>query len=368
MHIIAHNGSPIYGGGEIWLARLLAGLQERGHRVMMYCKNSDVSGRAAACGIPTAVMALGGDLMAPHALLFARALNRQRPDALILTTFKKIWLGGLAAHLARVPFVIARVAVTGLEARNWTYRHALRHWVDCVVANGEEMHQAFVSRLPRGTHPEVRVITDGIAAPAAPAEADLRRELGLPPKALVIGSVARLSRQKRLDRLVEALARLPASVHAVVAGEGPLRGEILATASRCRVNDRLHLVGFRNNVGDVLRALDVFVLTSDFEGLSGAMLEAMAAGLPVVSTPVSGAAEALAAPPGGPAGLVVGFEVDEIVRGLAMVLGDRALRRSLGAAGTERVNARFGFTRMIDQWEALLLRGCQRGEAAACAS
>src|SRR4051794_29733347 len=108
-YIIAHNASPIVGGGEIWLARFLAGLQDRGHRTLLLCRNNEVAQSAEHFGVAAHVQVLGGDAMFTDAFRLARFLRAERPDALLLTTFSKSWLGGIAARLARVPRVALRV-------------------------------------------------------------------------------------------------------------------------------------------------------------------------------------------------------------------------------------------------------------------
>lgn len=356
MYVIAHNGSPVYGGGEIWIARLLAGLNRRGHRVLLYCRRQDVATRAAAEGIETRVQHLGGDVAIWDAVAFARALRAERPDALVLTTFKKIWLGGMAARMARVPRVVYRLGIGGLRARNITYSYPLRHWIDAVVPNNESLCAPFAAGLPETVARRVRAIWDGVTEPPTtrPPGA-VRGEIGIPTDALVIGTVARLWPQKRLDRFVGALAALSANVHGVVAGEGHERESLERLGRRLGVAQRLHLLGYRADVGDVLAAFDVFVLTSDYEGIANAMLEAMAAGVPVVSTPVEGAREALfsSADYGAP-GLVTSFELDDITAVIRELLDEPDLRAAMSRAGRRRVQERFGFERMVDEWEALL--------------
>src|SRR5690606_40702338 len=94
---------------------------------------------------------------------------------------------------------------------------------------------------------------------------------------------------------------------------------------------------------------------SDREGMANAMLEAMAVGVPVVSTPVSGAAEALGPGPDGiPAGVLVDREGEGLAAALRELLGDPALRRAMGEEGRRRVADRFGVERMAERWEAFL--------------
>ena len=119
--------------------------------------------------------------------------------------------------------------------------------------------------------------------------------------------------------------------------------------------DRLHFLGHRENKGDVLDAMDVFVVTSDREGMSNAMLEAMAFGLPIVSTPVSGAGEALLPESNGSApGLITQFDEDSIAAAIENLLADPDKRRSMGETAARVAATRFSLDRMLDQWEEVL--------------
>ena len=357
MYVIALNGSPIFGGGELGTVLLLEGLRARGHRVLMLCRDRDIAARVESYGVPADVQLVGGDAMAADALRLAARLRRERPDAVILTTFKKVLLSGLGARLGGVRPVVQRIVLEGdTPARGARYRWAVRHLVDWVTLNAEAMRAPFLAGDP-GLEPR-RVVTlhDGVRTPQRTREpGTLRRELGIPADAPVVGAVARLVRQKRLDRLVRALAALPAHVHCVVTGEGEERDALERLAAGLGVADRLHLAGFRRDVGDVLDALDLFVVCSDREGMANAMLEAMAFGVPVVSTRVSGADEALEPDPdGGVPGEIVGFSADDLAAALRRLLADAAARRAMGQAGRRRVAERFSYERMLDRWEALL--------------
>ena len=184
---------------------------------------------------------------------------------------------------------------------------------------------------------------------------------GIPADALVVGSVARLARQKRFDRLLRALALLPEPVHCLIVGEGEEREPTRAFAAGLGMAERVHLPGFRSDVGDVLDAMDLFAVSSDREGLANAMLEAMAFGLPVVSTDVSGAREALE--PGGDGvapGVVVGFDDDALVGSIADLLADDGRRLAMGQAARRVAEERFGWERFVDEWERLLASGARR--------
>ena len=364
MFVASHNGSRVLGGGETGTALLLAGLQARGHRVLMLCRDAEMAGRVAAfAGIPTDVQRVGGDASVPDALRFAARLRRERPDAVILTTFKKVLLAGLGARLARVPFVVQRIVLEGDTPRAPRYRFALRHLVDAITLNAAAMRPPFLAGDARLDPAKVVTLLDGVEAPPRTREPGaVRRELGIPASAVVVGAVARLASQKRFDRLLRAAASLPSPVHVLLAGEGGRRGAIEAVAAELGMADRVHLPGFRTDVGDVLAALDLFVVSSDREGMANAMLEAMAAGVPVVSTDVSGAREALEAAAGEvPPGTVCGSDEASLAEAMASVLADPERLRAMGQAARARAEARFGRARFVDEWERLLEEGVRKG-------
>ncbi|MFL5542065.1 MAG: glycosyltransferase [Longimicrobiaceae bacterium] len=355
MFVVAHNGARIWGGAERATALLLAGLQARGHRVLLLCNDALVARRAGEMGVPARILPLGGDGMITHAIRLAAVLRRERPDAFIVGTFRKLFLAALGARLARVPRVVARVGLETDTPRSLKYRLALPRWVDAVVVNATRIRAAF-DALP-GLGPErVCVIPNGVVPPERrQPRGTLRAQLGIEADAPVVGAVARLARQKRLDRLLRAVAALPAEVRCVVAGDGEERESLEALAKGLGISGRVHFLGHRDDTGDVLDALDVFVVSSGREGLSNAMLEALAAGVPVVSTRVSGADDALEPFADGSApGVIVGSGDDDLASALRQLLGDADLRARMGEAAKRRAAERFGFEGMLDRWEAVL--------------
>lgn len=354
MFIAAHNGARIWGGAERATALLLAGLQQRGHRVKLYY-NDPLMEQEGRLGIPAERRPLGGDVAVPDALRFARVLHRERPDVLLVGTFKKLWLAALAGRLAGVPRIVARIGLETDTPRNWKYRAVLARWVDAVAVNADRMRPHYLA-LPGWTADRVATIYNGVERPRRTHEPGaVRRALGLVPHQRVIGTVARLARQKRLDRLLHALAILPGEVHCIIAGDGELRSALEQLARELGLEPRVHFLGHRDDVGDVLDALNVFVVTSDREGMSNAMLEALAAGVPVVSTPVSGAVEALEPLPGGSVpGEITDFCSDALAATLARLLAAPERLAAMREAAVQRAQTRFDFERMLDAWERIL--------------
>jgi glycosyltransferase involved in cell wall biosynthesis len=110
-----------------------------------------------------------------------------------------------------------------------------------------------------------------------------RKELGLPEDAFVVFSVGELNKNKNHEIVIKALARLNNSkIYYVICGQGPLESYLIDEANRLGLGNRVKLLGFRSDVDEICKAADIFAFSSFREGLSVSLMEAMAAGLPVV--------------------------------------------------------------------------------------
>jgi glycosyltransferase involved in cell wall biosynthesis len=156
---------------------------------------------------------------------------------------------------------------------------------------------------------------------------------GEPPRVV---SVGRLKEPKDFVGLVRALKRVDAPYRAAIIGDGPDRGLVEAEIGG---DERIELLGERSDVPGQLASSDVFVLASNSEGMPMSVLEAMAAGLPVVASAVGGVPELVAEAETG--FLVPPRDVDALAAALQRVLADPELRRSLGAAAHARASERF---------------------------
>jgi glycosyltransferase involved in cell wall biosynthesis len=209
-----------------------------------------------------------------------------------------------------------------------------------------------------------RVLYDGIVPGAdigLETRAEVRRELSLGPDTPVVGMTARVSPQKDYVTLARAAAKVREvvpDVRFVIVGDHSehaahrehfalVREELV----RLNVLDNFVFTGFRSDVARVMRAFDVFVLSTHFEGLPLVVLEAMSVGLPVVATAVNGIPEVIDSED---VGLLYPHEdADALARHLTTTLSDRALASRLGAAGRDSVRRRFGMEAFADNVSAL---------------
>jgi glycosyltransferase involved in cell wall biosynthesis len=206
--------------------------------------------------------------------------------------------------------------------------------------------------------------------------ARLRAELGLPADAVLCLTTARLAAAKGYPHLLAAAQRavaVPAGakLHFVWCGDGELRGQLEHSVAAAGLVGRVHLLGHRWDVADWYDAADIFVLPSELEGMPLAIMEAMAKGLPVAATAVSGIPEELGDTgcllPAPAAGRTV--LIDALVRTLLAWAADPALRARTGDAGRTRAETMFREALMIERTVGLVGRalGAPQPEAAACA-
>ena len=159
---------------------------------------------------------------------------------------------------------------------------------------------------------------------------------------LLVGNVARLAPQKDHRTLIEA-ARLVPEAEFVVAGDGELREQL----ERQAAGSRVRFLGARDDVPEILASLDVFAFPSLFEGLCVAVIEAQAAGVPVVATPVGGIRETVV---DGETGLVVPTrDPPALAAAIRRLLEDRPAAEAMAAEAKRRVGERFSVERMVEE-------------------
>jgi glycosyltransferase involved in cell wall biosynthesis len=224
-----------------------------------------------------------------------------------------------------------------------------------VTANAEAVRQ-FVHEHEGCPLEKMVVIPSGIDTErfAPLVSADYKARLGLPADAVVVGSLTRMRVRKGVEELLRAMTQICAvrpDVHLVVAGDVELDDELQALVASAGLGDRLHLLGRRSDVPEVLSAMDVFVLSSHDEGMSNAILEAMAMERPVVATDVGGTGEIVTE--GVTGHLVPARDAEALARGIERVLEDRERGRAMGIRGREVVVDRFSARAMVRQMEAL---------------
>lgn len=323
--------------------------------------------------IPTMYREIGpGDLLALLAL--ARHLWRFRPDVVHTHAAKAGVLGRLAALALgrRRPHVIVhtfhghslqgyfspRTARVLLAVERWLARRTT-----CIVAVSDEVRDDLV-RMGVAAHDDMEVIRLGfdlspftVPDPERRSRREaLRSELGIGVTAAVVLLVARLVPIKRVDRFLRVAERLLVrpDIRFVVAGDGELGDRLRRSSLAARLAGRVVWAGFRTDMPDLMFASDVVVQTSDNEGTPVSLIEAQAAGAPVVSTRVGGVATVV---DDGVTGYLVDRE-DEggFARRVDELLDDPTKARRFGRSGRRHALRQFGQERLIDDIDRLYRR------------
>jgi len=290
--------SKIWGGSESQVALLARGLRRQGHACQFFARRGSQVARAMRRD-RFCVHEFVGTGRDPWSIWkMRRELARWRPDVLHLNDTHAIASGGLAGW--RLP-ISARVAMRrsmyALRHGNRYYRFADR--VICVAAAVADQCRRAKIRDDR-----LRVIHDGVPAdqhrdPNHELRRTVRRQLGIRAGQPLLLTTAQLRPMKGHRYLIDALFRLVTrfpNLVALLAGSGPGRKGLEQQIRRLGIGHHMRLLGFRQDVPRLLKAADLFVMPSLSEGLCSALIEAMAAGCPVVTTRVGGIAELVPAP------------------------------------------------------------------------
>lgn len=364
MKIAIHVDGPIIRGNERQVMRIADGLRARGHEVVVSCRaGGPVEAALREMGFRTTGIRPRGDADLWNAMAFVRWLRRERVDAVLLTSWLRAFIAGWCARMAGVPRVVFRIG--GMQPihrgmRGSLERHALRHWYHAVIPNSRRVAERITGALPELAD-RIQIVLNGMEPVDAVQPAPLRRELMIPHDAVIALAVGGMERNKGFDLLIDAIRRIP-NVHAVLAGGGTDAQEdaLVGRAQRRGMASRLHLLGRRDDVHALMAACDVFVLPSRAEGFSVALLEAMAAGKPILAADVGGVYEGIAARDGRPAAgwIVARDDADALAAGLREVVD--AVRAASPDAAARAAEARwrtdnwFTMERMIDGYEAVL--------------
>lgn len=353
------------GGTERHLAAVLPRLAARGYRIDVFSINGrgPVARELEETGIT--VIAPGPADRASgfirSAALLWRELRRKRPDIVHFFLPQAYLVGGLCSILAGVRHrVMSRRSLNLYQRRHpilARLERRLHGRMSALVGNSD----AIVGELRReGASPErVHLIRNGVdlrafAAPRSPLPA--RIELGLSESALVFVTVANLIPYKGHAELLAALGqvkdRLPPGWCLLAAGRDEGIGPALRQrATMLGLSPNVRWLGSRDDVPRLLAAADLALLCSHEEGFPNAILEAMAAGLPVIATRVGGSAEAVV---DGLTGLLVPpNDVDRLAEAITVLAGDPARRAAMGEAGRRRAEDEFSLDRCVEGYHAL---------------
>lgn len=290
----------------------------------------------------------------PWALSRTRKLIRElKPDIVHTWLFAANSYGRYAAIREKVPVVIGGERCVDPWKRSYEFRidRFLAARSNAILTNSTGV-AAFYHKhgvpaekfvvIPNGISPQP---TDRLAA-----RTQLLNLCKLPSNVRLAGTVARLWHQKRVDDMIWAtdlVSCVEKNFHLVIIGDGPLRAKLERFAEQCRVDDRVHFLGHRNDAAQLLPGLDLFWLTSEYEGQSNSLMEAMASEVPCVVTDIPGNRDLVS---DGETGLLSGVgDRARLAKLTLRILENESLANQLGNNAKLRIETEFSLAKMISR-------------------
>ena len=359
LFLISGNKSAAYGGIERWMIDTAAGLAARGVRTTVIGRPGTLWLRAAT----RAGLRVRGDIHGAwiqRAFRVAGAVRRERPDVIIAKGKKVARWAAFGRALGGGGRLVLRFGLTHeLDTRRWIDRFTWRLMDGGIIA-AEGAARWYVEH-GFGPASKLHVLWKGVDLKRfehAPGTRDaVRAALGLAPDAVAACMVGRLAWQKGVDDLLAAargiVERAPA-VRLFLVGGGRDTEAVAAAAQAPALRGAVTVLGQRDDVPRLLAGMDIAVQSSRREVMAQATLEAMAAGLPIVSTRTMGADEAIE---DGRSGILVSVgDTRALADAVVALAADPARRAAMGRAARERIVAHFTAAQALDRCDAILRR------------
>lgn len=352
------NSAKRASGGEYWMTQVGGEFVRRGHKVTLVCRPSlPWAEQARDLGVTVYEHGLHGDINMNAVLRLGLIMLRQRVD-LVCTVFEReARLAGMAKRFFPSVSLVQRKVVPRIKNR-LQYRASYRYFVDKILASSHSI-ESYLTRYPWLSPGMVEVVPNGIDLSPFTSfnpSRHLAHRLGIPKGRVIVGSVADLVPSKGHEMLIETMPKLlllAPQVHLLLVGDGCLRKRLERMTDQLGLAERVTFAGFRRDIPDVLRNIDVFVLPSRSESASLAVLEAMAAARPVVVSDVGGNSELVIH---GVNGFL--FPLDDplmMVQHVALLAANPRLRKRMGTEGRRWAEREFTLEKMIGRVERIFL-------------
>ncbi len=331
LRILHTEAATSYGGQEYSIYKEMVAMRERGHHLEAVCQpQAELGVRLRCAGFTVHALPMDGLGDFRRAVPGIRRLLRRTPFDVVNTHSRRdTVLAAIAARMAGTPLIVRTrhlaKPINSLFAYTW-----LAHRV--IAVSDFVRRQLLAHGAPPG---KIGMVHSSVEPPAADDGSRVRRELGLARDVPVVGCVAVMREDKGLTDLLDAFHCVSAKhpqAQLVLAGDGePLLSQLRSRAADLGLAGRIHFLGRREDIGDVMMAFDVFALPTRREALGTVFIEAAALGLPVIGGDVGGVPETML--PGVSGLLVPPRDVAALSMALDDLLADPARRRAMGAAG-----------------------------------
>ncbi|MBX3422495.1 MAG: glycosyltransferase [Pirellulaceae bacterium] len=350
------------GGAETLLLNLVRGMDRHNFAPEVVClKEPGELGQSMSQHVPVHSRLIGSKWDVGVVFRLQRLFKQRQADAVITVgAGDKMFWGRLGAKLAGVPVICSALHSTGWPDGVGRLNRLLTSITSGFIAVATP-HAEYLVKKERFPAERVFMIPNGVDVdrfvPQPQQRPWLRRELGVPLDAPLVGIVAALREEKNHEQFVQAAAgvlqRFP-NAHWVIVGDGPQRSKILMEIERTGHAERFHLLGSRQDTPQVLAGLDVFCLTSRNEANPVSILEALACGIPVVSPDVGSISQTVQ--PGRTGILTKPLDAGDTCQAICQLLQDPEASRQLGVNGRQMVSASWSLQAMIEGYQHLIQR------------
>lgn len=366
---VVHHALRSGGGSERVIYDLLRGLDRERFRPSLICLYDlgEWGEELRSRGVPTHWDLMSNPYDLRGVFTTARLLERIQTDVLYVSDgFLNMIVGRAAASLANTPVSVLGFHSydTVIRRRSSSFRRAQLSLADAIyhprfsayiaLARSHKKYLVECKGLPAA---KISVVYNGVhltefQSDASPVEQ--RRAFGVPTGARTVAMIAGFRKWKSHDILLASAARIVsrmADVHFLLAGDGPERPSLERLASTLGVAGNIHFLGKVRDIAGLLRATDVVALSSEHEAFPLSLLEAMAAGVPIVATDTGSVAEMI---DDGVNGYIVEVgSIDDLTDSITRLLEDPARRREMGRAGRRMAEERFDIETTIDAYETV---------------
>jgi len=356
LRIVHSEAAVARGGQERRILKEMLAMRERGHHMEAICQPGCWLARELAeAGFTVYPIPMAGPAnYVKGVLAIRRILRAGRYDVLNTHSRRDTVIAAAAGRLAGTPLIVRTRHLANKVGSLWSYT-----WLPHRVTTVSDYVRNYL--ISRGVPPErVATVYSPVALPPRVARSTLRDELGLSDDDVVVGCVAVMRATKGHKELIEAIAPIMAEradLHLVFAGSGsPVMEQVRAQVDALGLARRIHLLGMRSDVPNLLAGFDIFALATRQEASGTVYVEAQACGVPVIGTDVGGVSEMMRA---GVTGLLVPVQDPAALAGaLRQLIGDPALRRRMGEAGYRMVREEgvFSTGRLAETTEAVYRR------------
>ncbi len=343
-------GKSKWGGGEKWMLNTAKGFLDRGHNVTVAVKKRSILyHKAKELGLKTIVISYTTDFSLISVMKLHHYFRKHKTDIAVCCLNRDVRIIGAASKLLpNRPKVIGRQGVQ-LIRNSWKYKITFSHLADGILTNSQSLKKIYDS-YGWWQDDYVKVIYNGITESEVKHHFDFGALTDIRPGTKVVISAGRLNKQKGFQYLIET-AKIAKEEGRdwkfFIAGSGKLYKKLSRLIQVNGLEEYVFLIGFQENIISLFYRADVFVLPSLYEGMPNVLLEAMLAGLPVLTTPVNGAFELIN---DGVTGLFIDTKnAESIYKKLDLLFSDDKVANQIALAGQHFVKENFDLDKSINQ-------------------